>query len=226
MNISLSIYLSVHILKCHLAEKRNLVTDPIARPRVGGKQENNNWVFFKHEKIHRSTPYFSDHATRGPARSHYSLVFAQGAITKPYCGCLCYHSLPLFLFSSPSLSLFQSGWAPIEQRVSEVGWGNIGPLQSSSQNHTKLPVLSLLSLSSSVWNLILLCAGDLVCVLRPWQWQTACYWMGGKSYVSSLNLQPQLEAAVTALSHHIGGEGWGEFMVCVSVVTPVWCAEN
>lgn len=28
-----------------------------------------------------------------------------------------------------------------------------------------------------------------------------------KSYVSSLNLQPQLEAAVVALSHHRGGEG-------------------
>lgn len=31
--------------------------------------------------------------------------------------------------------------------------------------------------------------------------------MGGKSYVSSLNLQPQLEAAVAALSHHSGGGG-------------------
>lgn len=31
--------------------------------------------------------------------------------------------------------------------------------------------------------------------------------MGGKSYVSSLNLQPQLEAAVAVLSHHSGG--WG-----------------
>lgn len=50
---------------------------------------------------------------------------------------------------------------------------------------------------------------------------------GGKSYVSSLNLQPQLEAAVAALSHHNGGEAeggerWGaEFMVCVSAATPV-----
>lgn len=62
-----------------------------------------------------------------------------------------------------------------------------------------------------------------VCVAASVEGRQCVREMGGKSYVSSLNLQPQLEAAVAALSHHSGGDGGGgaEFMVCVSVATPV-----
>lgn len=141
------------------------------------------------------------------------VVFTQRDVTKPNRGCFCYHGLSLYSLH-PFLSLCQSGRAPVDLGVSVMGVGSTGPLQSTSPkpHQASCVVEQCISLSRlSLW--LSWCETSSPCELVTWfvccglgsgKQQTVCYWIEGKSYVSSLNLQPQLEAAVAVLSLHIG----------------------
>lgn len=109
------------------------------------------------------------HATSGAAASDYSSLFTGRAITQPHCGHPCFRNLSLCFSSSLSyfLSIWASSWWPGGL------CGKSGPQWTTSEPIPKKPhqavingciSLSLLSLSLFIWNLIPLCAGDLVCV--------------------------------------------------------------